>query len=653
MITNCKLVWCHGHACVAMQAFSRTTLMPTASVGMAPAIKFCLAATRMGVLTALIAALCNAAFAGSGEAVGKVQEGIALFQGGDFKAAAEAFSAADEALPNELKIAFDRGCAYAAGGEYDKSIEQLQKAAAAPDRKLAALAQYNLGSVAVAKAKAQLGDKPEDAEDDARTTSLELLVQAAKHYHDCLNTDPANSDARYNLETIRLWVKHIQDVWKKRDQQKRRDAMNLLEYLVWLEGEQRSLLQLNKELGSANASPRQREVVRAAENAQRSLAEEIEPLKQKIASTLSAPPQQPGQNAAASPSADVQKAIEVLSHMADEVRQSMDKAAGSLADQSLPEAAGSQSQAVETIDQIFMAVSPFANLVQRGIGRQEELINQSPSAEKQDKTDDKNTSANPARSQNLPAKFDGNEAAWNQRFVARYGRILSAKARRELEQLNSMPADKQDPAAQTATSPTPDANATATPDKDQAGSDEHLTAQQQRRDLKEALQLGVESAPKVEKLADEAALLLEEDKPDEALPKQQEALKLLKDMLPKQQQQEKDKKDQDKKDQEKKDQQKKDQDKKDQNKKDQDKKDQDKKDQQNKDQNKKDQNKPDQQKKDEKDQQQDKQQSKRDLNKEQAEAVLHKARQRQDQHRELEKTLEGYLYRPEKVDKDW
>ncbi len=94
---------------------------------------------------------------------------------------------------------------------------------------------------------------------------------------------------------------------------------------------------------------------------------------------------------------------------------------------------------------------------------------------------------------------------------------------------------------------------------DQPGSDEQLKADEQRRDLKEALQLGVQSAPKVEKLADEAALLLEENKPDEALPKQQEALKLLKDMLPKQQQQEQEKKDQEKKDQEKKDQDKKDQ----------------------------------------------------------------------------------------------
>jgi Ca-activated chloride channel family protein len=590
-------------------------------------------------------------FAGSGEAADKVREGMANFRHGDFKAAAEAFSAADDALPNELKIAFDRGCAYAAGGEYDKAVEQFQKAAAASDHKLAGLANYNLGGVAVARAKTKLGDKPEEAEGDARAAALESLIQAARHYRDALSMDGENSDARYNLETLRLWIKHIQDVWQKRDRQKRRDAMNLLQYLEWLESEQRSLMQADKELGGAKPSPRQREAIRAAENAQRTLAEEIQLLKDKIAATLSAPPQQPGANQAASPGADVQKAIEVLGSLADEVRGSMSKAADLIAGGSLPEAAKSQSQAVETIDQIYMAVAPYASLVQRGIKRQEELINQSPGTEKQEKSDEQNASAKQAQPQQSRARFDGNEAAWNQRFIARYGRILSAKARRELEQLDATPGVNQAPPAQSATSSTPAANAAPVPEKDQSGSDEQLKAEQQRRDLKEALQLGVQSAPKVEKLADEAASLLEEDKPDEALPKQQEALKLLKDMLPKQQQQEQEKKEQDKKDQEKKD-----QDKKDQNKKDQEKKDQQQKEQEKKDQGKQDQNKQDKQKKDEakNQRQQDKQQqNKRDLSKQQAEAVLHKARERQEQHHELEKTLEGYLYRPEKVEKDW
>ena len=601
----------------------------------------------------LFSMLVIPAWAGTSDAADKVHEGIAKFKSGDFKAASEAFSAADDTLPNELRIAFDRGCAYAAQGEYDKAVEQFQKSAAASNQKLAALSQYNLGSVAVAKAKAKLGEKPEEAVGDARTEAIDSLVQAATHYRDCLGVDSSNSDARYNLETIRLWIKYIDDVWKQRDRQKRREEMNLLQYLEWLEGEQASLRETAKELGGEKPSPRHREAVRETENAQRALLEEIEPLKQKIAAAVSAPSQQPGAAAAAPPGQDSQKAVQLLSGLADAAGQTMTKAADSLAAEKLPEAIKSQAATIETIDQIFMAVAPYANLVQKGIQRQQELIGPSP--------DEERASAG-EQSQPSPAGIDGNEAAWKERFIARYGRILSAKARLELEQLGG-PAAKKDAAESTNAAAEP-TNAAATPDatdkqaaeKDKTASGEHNAAEKQKLDLKEALQKGVELAPKVEKLAGEAASLLEEQKPGEALPKQQEALTLLKEMLPKQQQQDnKDNKDQDKQNQDQKNKDQKEQNKNDQQKKDQNNKDQSKKDQQKKDQQQQQQQQNHQNKNEgNKQQQQNKQmQNKRDQNKEQAEAVLNRARQRREEYREVEKKLEGYLYRPEKVEKDW
>jgi hypothetical protein len=601
-------------------------------------------------------------YGGSSEAAVKVREGLAQFRAGDFKSAAEAFSAAGEAMPDELRIAFDRGCAYAAAKDYDKAVEQFQKAAAAPDHSLAALAHYNLGSAEVARAKDRLGPKPEDAEGEARTSALEFLARGVRHYRDCLNIDVGNDDARYNLETIRLWIKYIQDVWQERDRQKRRAALNLLEHLQWLEGQERDLRRVCKELEGLKASPRQREAVRAAEIQQRSLADEIDPLKDKIASSLAMPQQQPGKGMAASPGPDVQKAIELLSRLADDVRQSMDKAAERLAGQSLAQAAEPQSQAIETIDQIFMAVAPYANLVERGIGRQEGLIGQSPAtahesdaqagaSRPQGRASSSDAEAvKPQRAWSAP--YEGVEAAWNQRFVARYGRILSAKARRELEQLeSSMPAAKEESGEQSAALSGQGGDSAATQEKNQsAPEEEQLKVEKQRRDLKEALQLGIQSAPVVERLAEESALLLEENKPGEALPKQQEALKLLKEMLPKQEQQDKDKHNQEKKNQDKKEQDKKEQDKQNGGKRDQQQKDQEKQDQE-----KKGQDKQDRQDKDKQKQQstQQEQQKQRDLSKEQAEAVLRKARQREDQYREIQKAYENYLYRPEKVEKDW
>ena len=401
------------------------------------------------------------AFAGSSEAVGKVRKGLPNSRAAISRPRPRRFRRPKRRMPNELKIAFDRGCAYAAGGEYDKAVEQFQKAAAASDHKLAALAHYNLGSVAVAKAKTKLGEKPEEAEGDARTAALELLAGAAKHYRDCLSIDADNSDARYNLETIRLWIKHIQDVWQQRDRQKRRDAMNLLEYLDWLESEQRALRQSNKELGSAKPSPRQREAVRAVENAQRTLAEEIQPLKEKIASSFIRSATTAGKNAAASPSADVQKAIEVLDRLADEVA-SVDEQSGRFACRRV--VARGRQVAIPGRGNDRPDLHGRCAVCQLGAAghRQAGRIDQSIARRGKAREIGRNKTLRPISDiaqADASAAFDGNEAAWNQRFIARYGRILSAKARRELEQLNSMPAAKQEPPEQSATSSTPDANA--------------------------------------------------------------------------------------------------------------------------------------------------------------------------------------------------
>ena len=145
-------------------------------------------------------------------AASKVSEGIQAFRGGDFKTASRAFSEADKFRPKEPRIAFDRGCAYAAEGENEKAAEQFLTAATAPDRRLAAAAYYNLGCLAIAKAKARFGQRPEEATAEVRKEGVETLLQAAGHLRDCLTVNPQHADARYNLETIRLWIKHIEDV---------------------------------------------------------------------------------------------------------------------------------------------------------------------------------------------------------------------------------------------------------------------------------------------------------------------------------------------------------------------------------------------------------------------------------------------------------
>jgi hypothetical protein len=582
------------------------------------------------------------AYADNNSAANKSRDGIEAFRNRDFKAALKSFEEAESVAPGDLRLAFDRGCAYAAEGDWEKAAEQFRKSAASADKKLAALSSYNLGCVKVLEAKAKFGEKPEESKDDLRAQGMEMIAAADRHFRDVLAVDSQDEDARYNLETLRCWSRYIQNAWRERERRLRREQLNLLEYLQMLETDQRGLRSKVQELHKiAGDSPRKRQSIREAENAQRELAGEIGPLKEKIEQLAAGQGRGAGQGSGTALPADARKAVEVLKNIADEIGKSMNAAADRLAETALAEATDPQSKAVENIDQIFTAVAPYVPLVQKGIARQEELIS-SPRPKEEGagaRGKDQETSTKPDRA----------EAAWNQQFVERYGKIIPYKARQELKQLESQPV------AESSTKSSSESTQGGEDAKDEAAA----KSQRQRAEMKEALQAGIEFAPKVEQLAREAAELLSQEKSAEALPKQQEALKLLKQMLPKQQQQEQQQKEQEKKEQDKKDQKKKEQQKKDErdsekNKKDQLKKEQDKKDQEKKEQEKKEQDKKDSQKNDQKRPPADRESaSKKEMSKEQAEAMLHRARQRQIEYKEMQKELEEHLYRPEKVEKDW
>lgn len=578
-----------------------------------------------------------------GGAAQKVNQGIEAFHARDYKSAAEAFGAAAEASPDEPRIAFDHGCVLAAQGEYDKAVEQFQIAMASRDRHVAAAADYNLGCTAMAKAKAKLGQKPEEAKPEVRKEVLESLEQAFGNLRDCLAIESEHADARYNLEALQLWKKHIQEVWRQRDIEKRRQEMNLVQFLQWLEKEQRDLRAKARPLSAETSSPKRREAIRALENAERELADEIKPLKEKIHAALT-PEKSPSKTSSATatqqPSdSEVSQMSALLDTLADDAHNAMNSATDTLAEQKLVDAGRPQADAIEKLDSISMAVLPFFDLVKKGIAIEEGLLSQTKNAE------GTNNGQNGA---------DWNDAAWNQRLISNHGRVLAAKAKRELEQLAKAPAALPDtkPVAKPSDAKNP------SPAKPDGEASKQPNAQDQQKETKRALQAGIDLAPKVVKSSNEAAMHLEASKPAAAVPAQEETLRLLKEMLPKQDQNKDQNKDQkDQKNQDNKDKQKNKQDKKDKEKdKDKAKKDQEKKDQEKKDQNKKDQKDQQQQKKSEEKKDRDQQQQaeqRQDPTKQQAEAAMRKVRQRQQDRREQEKALLEKLYRPDRVDKDW
>jgi hypothetical protein len=451
-----------------------------------------------------------AARAASPDAADLVRQGIASYEAGDYPAAARAFRSADVARPDDPRIAFDMATAEAAAGDADKAVELFRQAALARDQRLAAESHYNLGTLAAGQARALFGEAPQNATPEVRQKGLGLLGQAVAHYRDCLDVDEHHAAARHNLETIRLWIKHMEALWAQRDRRKQRDEMGLLEFLAMIEARQRELRLTAKALESEPDSPRRRQELSTAQTAQRLLGEEIEPLKEKIAAALE-PQQPPGQaGIPPTPSADAEKAAQVLARLADDAGTAMSAAADRLAGGDAAKAVERQTGAVDKLDQIYLGVVPFVQLVQRAIATQQGLIDEvTPAAEEPDDNKD----------------VDLADPAWNQGLLARWAEILPAKAQQELEQIESgSAAAAGTPAGSSPAGQGPDPEAIA----------------KQLEGIKQSLQKAVELGSKVHEAAADAAARLDDKKPALALPAQEESLKLLKeiaDPLPKQDQQ--------------------------------------------------------------------------------------------------------------------
>lgn len=567
-----------------------------------PGTKGLLRQERSGRTTDILKAGClllaillpSSAAASSRTAARHVLDGIRHFRSGQYQAAEKAFTEADVALPENPKIAFDQGCALAAQDDVEKARELFQTASLSRDDQVVAGAHYNLGCLAASKGKAAFGEQPENAPAESRQEGLTQLVGAISHYRDCLRVDESHVNARRNLEVLRMWMKRMQDVWSQRDREKQREDLDLLQFLEMIQSRQEGLRQTARTVQREDDSPRRRQAVTQVESAQRSLAEEIQPLQEKIRQALQPPAaQQSPPTSAAGQTPDTEKAIEVLTGVATRAGDAMSKAADQLSTGAIEEAVGGQGEVLDLLNDIFMTIAPFSNLLSKTTGVQAGLVDQSNAVVRPE--DDQGSG------QGEPVA-DVSEMTRQQTVVSRWSKVLPFKAEQELQQLQAGQAGA-DPAAK-------DPHSGSTPQQQQ----------QQQEGLKVALEKAVQTGPAIEQLAVEAAADLENEDLESALPKQEEVLKLLKEIaetLPKQEQNEQDQ------------------------------------------QNQQDQGEGQQQENKQQDQQpsnQDSQQPKQpeqNVSEQQAEALMRKVRERERDYRQQKKQLRGLLGGGAKVDKDW
>jgi hypothetical protein len=567
------------------------------------------------------------------EAAKRVREGVRLHQAGDFEQAAKVFSKAAESLPANRRVAFNRGCALAAQGKHDEAEPLLRDAALAGDSDLAAAAFYNLGCLSSDQLKSLLGDEPEEADGETRENGLLLVRAAVDHYRCALRADSEHTAARRNLELLRIWSKHIQDRWAERDRQRRREKMDLMEFLAWLRAEQRETRGLAKALPAKLDSPTLRQTVRKLAATQRALTLEIEPLKVKLDKALQ-PPQPAGQppatnlpNALPALSSEMLRARQALHGLADQTGEAMSHAAVALTQRKVSDAIVAQTSVLPPLNQLFELLAPFEAILQTAIKSETALVETSTKATAEG-------SANPSDG----TEMDFEEAVEDQRSVSGWAPVLMEKAEQLL--VETEPAD---------IAPVPPSNANSSRTTSTPATDPTSPPVDPKAAYRKALELG----PRIELLTSEAAADLQQQAWSKALPKQEEVLKLLKEiaaLLPPQEQQDEDQENEDQEEQEPENQDEQ-----------QEENGQQEKPSDDEQKKKQDQDKADPKKRDDAEKQQsDKEKAEKKqgqppekMTRQQAESLLRQVRERERQHRQIEKELRRLLQSRVFVEKDW
>ena len=269
--------------------------------------------------------------------------------------------------------------------------------------------------------------------------------------------DSEHVQARHNLELLRLFIKHIQSEWDRIDRERERQEKELLEFLALLEKRQLEIRNDVRELSSLSDLSAQRQQMTEVEKRQTELHEEIDPLKEKIAAEFaSASAGQPGTAApsASPPQLDeqTQRALEMLTAIADDAGEAMQKSASLIRSGETAAAADSQRQVLDHFHQIFLAVSPFQSVLQRAITEQDGNLNRTqpltqpendgqsakdaravaddadPEQDPATAQDDLTNTSRTAHSPTVDEDAQKEDLPWYQQRITDYSRMLTLKA---------------------------------------------------------------------------------------------------------------------------------------------------------------------------------------------------------------------------------
>lgn len=334
---------------------------------------------RSVLLTRAAGLIFIAIWLGKGVAIAddsaSIQQGLRHYENQEFEKASETFGKAAELLRDtksqEQHIAyFDQACAEHRLGNRNKAIELYLLAAMAKDRSLAARANFNLARVHVDAAKEiwQDGSQIIEKKDD-REKLIDEARQAIAAYRASLELDPKETTARKNIEIVRQWLKVVTDQWDEFDRNKRRRETDLIQFLDYIQSTQSDILNKASKLEDLYQLDSHAELKLLQDN----LLDEFPFLNEKIEEALNPQDQSSTTSPSAEDKKEIQKVLDMMLGWSDKSREQMKVASTALGRFRASEALEHQQQAIDELNNIWNAIAPIEQTLQRAIVEQREV----------------------------------------------------------------------------------------------------------------------------------------------------------------------------------------------------------------------------------------------------------------------------------------
>ena len=311
------------------------------------------------------------------------------------------------------------------------------------------------------------------------------MEQAARHFRNTLEINADHQDAAYNLELIRMYLKQLKTMWKRQDDQQQQPEESLTELLLRLHSAFRKSETQIANLRSETASASHQTAVTEFQAKLQTIDTDVQTVRPLFDQWIQSLNQAPAAQNQPPPqmSADELAAIKMLTQLVDQLEAASENTVAAVATEDWALGLQSANQSIQAIHQLFLNIASYQEALQAAITRQKKLKSQSASP------------------------IQVLERIQEQQFVSDFVQAIKLRAEQQLpqvqQQLNQL---QQDPATASQNQPPTGTSQATVPDTSVLQADEQELILE---GLLESMQRAMQLAPDAILNADKSATMMQ------------------------------------------------------------------------------------------------------------------------------------------------